>query len=351
MAYVQLPDLMLYPRCPLVSSSVPSFTSVSMTTFVTKQCAKLIAPRTGQIAKIGFRVTAVTKSQSLDCRIETLASTGHPSGTLWATNTSGVQASVAANTTYWVTLTANASVTLGDPFHVVLQWTSTTGDVAIRRYFQNANNPHSLFTNSYTSGSWNASKLAGIPSFVVEYSDGYRYNCGGYFADSFTSASYNTGTTPDEFGLYFQVPVPMKCYGVQMYKGLVAGTTYSIKLYDSDGSTVLASKSSIDTDAAATSPLLSWDLFSSAATLVPSTWYRLTFLPGDATSHTGYYIDVDANATLDMWGDRNMYWTQRTDAGAWSETNTRRPMMWPIIGEIDYSVPSGGPLIGGRLLF
>jgi hypothetical protein len=53
------------------------------------------------ISHVGFRTAGATGSPTADVRIETLASTGFPSGTLWATNTNIVTGTLSANTVYY----------------------------------------------------------------------------------------------------------------------------------------------------------------------------------------------------------------------------------------------------------
>jgi len=50
------------------------------------------APKTGTIDRLLFRTLGVTSGATVDVRLETIdASNGHPSGTLWGTDTNGAQ--------------------------------------------------------------------------------------------------------------------------------------------------------------------------------------------------------------------------------------------------------------------
>ena len=70
------------------------------------------------ISHVGFRTGAVAGSPTADVRIETVAATGLPSGTLWATNTNIVTGALSGSTYALHALTASASITACQMFDV-----------------------------------------------------------------------------------------------------------------------------------------------------------------------------------------------------------------------------------------
>ena len=330
-----------YPFLWSTGSGSISRSSVTFSATITRIMGILTVPKAGNIRKIGWGTRSAATPQSIDVRLETIGASGLPSGTLWGTNTTGTVASPAANTNYWTTMTADATVSAGDRVAVVIQWTSTTGSVQVERHVSGVIEcDASNYVGTYTSGSW--AKAGNPPAFGLEYDDG-TYG----FANSFppctsTTLALNTGTTPDEAGLYFQLPFKCRLRGVQLVKTFPASATFAMKFYDSDGSTVLTSTTGIDSDWAQADGFFR-HLFATSATIEANTNYRLTFLPETATSHSISYVDMATNTQLGCWpGGTNLYWTQRTDAGAWTETNTRQPLFWLLIDGIDYT--AGGLL-------
>lgn len=303
--------------------------------------AVCVAPKSGNISKIGFMTGAVTSAQTLDARIETIDTSGNPSGTLWGTNTNGSQASPAANTWYWVTLTASAAVSRGEIFCVNIQWAGSAGNLQIRYLLTGPRANVSIPYPVANTGSW--SKTNAPPLVAIEYDDGTRPHCGGFpINNTITSQSVSTTTTPDEVGAYFKVPFACKCSGIALKVGLAGAVTYAVKLYDSDGSTVLASRTGLDSDWRSGNSGLHAVLWTSEITLAKDTFYRATFLPETNNNHTFYRASIDSSGTLQSWpGGANFYWTQRTDAGAWTEDQTKVPQMALLISALDDGAGGG----------
>ena len=67
-----------------------------------------------------------------------------------------------------------------------------------------------------------------------------------------------------------------------------------------------------------------------------------------------YWLDLDVAGDLTAYpGGSGWYWTQRTDAGAWVDTNTRRPFIDIIIEDITATGGGGGgeTFTGGKFNF
>jgi hypothetical protein len=71
--------------------------------------------------------------------------------------------------------------------------------------------------------------------------------------------------------------------------------------------------------------------------------YRLIFKPTTTSHVTLYHYDVPSNAHFAAaevgigW-----YYTQRTDGGSWTDTDTKRPLMGLLFDGVDVSGGGGG---------
>ena len=312
------------------------------------------APKTGSIRKGAFRTGTVTTGDTVDVRFETVdLTTGFPTGTLFGANTNVSHTVNAADDNVWLTtaaLTADASVTRGDLLAMVVVNGSTPGNMILSGVnvtgprMQLANLPYNA-TN--TSGSY-AVLTNTNPCFAVEYSDGsYEYIPSVYPAETFNTISIATntsGTTGDERGFKFQLPFSYQVCGAWAWMNVPGNTNCDFILYDSDGTTALLTYT-FDGNVDLASVGISEILFSSSATLLANTNYRIVLKPSTTTTMTMYDMDVDAAAVMDACeGGQNWHLTYRTDAGAWTDTTTKRPFMGLRIDGIDVS--SGG--VGGN---
>src|SRR5688572_2948852 len=94
MALVTVPPF-LYPTPPPLATTQPPAYGVLLDIDATLEKAGFVfcPPKTGSIRKVGFRTGTVVSggANDLDVRIETVASTGLPSGTLQTTNSNIAQ--------------------------------------------------------------------------------------------------------------------------------------------------------------------------------------------------------------------------------------------------------------------
>lgn len=173
------------------------------------------------------------------------------------------------------------------------------------------------------AGVWTKSLTEGA-SFALTYSDGTYGLIPWWFpATAFNTHTLNTGTTPDEAGMYFEVPMACTVNGAWVRMDLDGPAT--LKLYQ--GPTLLKSVSLYSSQRATTNGTPLWVPFGSVD-LQANVAYRVTVLPTSTTSLAIYSLDVNTNGLLaSMDAVSTWYMTQRTDAGAWTDTNTRRPIM------------------------
>jgi hypothetical protein len=289
-------------------------------------------PKSGNIDRVGFRTGTVTTPQTLRVGIETLSS-GNPSGSQYGGSAVGTQASPATNTFYEVTLGTPATAVKGDFIAVVVQFNSTIGNLEIA----GANNtaPNHLYPccmEKVGAGpTW--AKVVRNPCLTIRYDDGTYGNINCFPGISVTEQSYSSASTPDERGLKFKLPVPVTVIGVYYRAAIGSAGTYDLVLYDSDGTTALATKTVTQVNLTGTFDDPIKIIFNSAVTLLANTFYRLVVKPTSGTAFL-YELTVNTAAMLDGWaGGQNFHLTTRTDAGAWTDTTTKRPYIGLMVSQ------------------
>lgn len=285
------------------------------------------APKTGSIDRLSFRVGSVTSSQTLRIGLETLDSSGDPTGTQYGGSAVGTQASPAASTLYEVTLATPASATIGDPIAAVIQFDSTVGNLVI----QCGANASWLLNNAYPghyTGTW--AKPGRCPLLSVRYDDGTYHDIGGLPACAFGSTANNSSSTPDEYGNVWNLNYPVEIRGLWAF--VDSDNAGDLVLYNSAG-TALETLSVAATPRQTTS--LNAILFPCSPRELPAGTYRIVLKPTTTSSCSLNYLDVLSLAHLDgMQGGQTMYSTTRTDGGAWTDLNTRRYQIGPSISGI-----------------
>lgn len=334
---------------PLVGRYV--YGTMGMTAAGHKAAFIFQVPKTGNIAKVGIRVGTVTSAQTLKISLQGVDASGFPDGTIMSSgNAYGTQASPATDTFYLVTLTSAAAVTLSNHIAVVVEWSGTAGNLQITGIQFGATTIHSGYGVLYTA-SW--AKQLQIPCCALEYDDGSYGGGTTYPASAMGSTIFNSGSTPDERGLYFQVPFPCRAVGAGGYfQHNGASNTYQMVLYDSDGSTVLATASPTAIAVATNDYGHHFWLFSATTNLSKDTWYRLVIKPTsvngativDWTLPTGSGANIMDSLPL----GQKCYKTSRTDAGAWTQDSAIRPQLCILLNAFDDGVGggSGGPVSG-----
>lgn len=302
------------------------------------------APKDGNINKILVTIGTVSGSCTIEARLETVSGT-NPSGSLAGTNTNGTQA-VSNNTTYAVTLTASKAVTKGDILAIVIKYSAgTTINVKTVNAYQQSKYPYGLFN---TGGTY---ATAATPVVSPGYDDGTYAVIPPIVPAVATATTYNSGSTPDERGNYFTLPQGARATGIWIaYQNSATSADFTLKLYDSDGTSVLASVA-MDADTLfGTSGGMMYVHFTSRVTLLANTAYRITVLATTANDNAWVRFQALNTAVMGAFpGGANWYGTSRTDAGAWTEVTTD----WYPMGLLVDGIDSGAGiarLLGGGLL-
>lgn len=345
---------------PLIgmNTTAPSFASVATVNAAQVAVGMVFrVPKSGTLRKFEWRLSAVgnTPDNGIRCSFQNVSG-GLPDGTRdqfrditsgLTTNTWQVPGLITSDGTDSGSL---RTVTAGERLAIVMENVSfTTSDSWIYQALtQNVSIFAQLgYAQNYvvarnSSGVWSVS--TGAPPVALLYDDGtYAVIAPHWYPYlALNSAVYGNGSTPDERGLRFIPPVTARLTGVWI-RGLLQNAT-DIVLYDGSSS-VLASVT-LDTDQDGENY---WVPFP-ATTLTGGSTYRISVKPTSASTVTLYDFDVSTNALLAcVEGGVDWYYTQRTDAGAWTDTNTKRPWIGAVFDGVDSSsggVPVGYP-IGG----
>lgn len=318
-------------------------TNVSLSATNTRFAWVVEAPKTGNIRKLYWRTGTVTTSQSITWSMQDPSTTtGFPDGTA---DQSVTRASIASNTWYTETFSADRAVTAGDPLSFVVEWTSTTGtaDISVVSSPEYAGN----YLAAFVSGAWQkglASTNRGLVGYL-EYDDGSVAPIYSWSIGIATNTDFNNAGTYREYGLYFRPQVGLRVIGIG-WDGR-SGGDLDLVLYAANGTTVLASKS-LDKDivfsATATN---NFALFSSKVTLTAGTWYHAMVKPTSATNVRINWLDTNASAALaaQPFGfGADGYLARKDGSNVLTYVQTSKPWVWLICDAIEVGSAGGGLL-------
>jgi hypothetical protein len=212
-------------------------------------------------------------------------------------------------------------VTKGDKLAIVIKIDSfSAGDIdileGVAKTGGEQTHPYGLFsTNSGTA--WTIAH--GWPAFALEYeTDGIVQvpNCVPLI--SATTASASSATSPDEFGIKFQVPIDMRVRGI-IQGGQTTGVQMSI---ENAGGTTLAGPIFNMKDDTTTTAKRYWE-FGASVDLSANTDYYIVWTPGATSRSTRYWNIEDAAIRAALPFGTVGSWNERVDAGAWTEFTSR----------------------------
>ncbi len=342
-----------YPGLLKSGAGAPVLSNMdAMTTSGThNSCVVLTANQDMVISHVGFKAQAATGSPTADVRIETVtAGTGIASGTLWATNTNIVTATI--TTTFALhALTASATITKGQQFAVVIKFqtgtTLTTGTLA--NLGQVLGNP---YRHTNLTGSDVKATNAGV-NIVLGSSTTEFYAIDNLFpAASVATNAFSNSVAGAKRGVRFQLPFKALAVGAKVYQGTAVGD-YSLKLESDAGAELSSSSTAFEGDissalATATNKLF----FDNTVTLSAATWYRLMIEPSSATNVNMYSATTPGANYLKGWpGGTSWFYTTYTTAGGYVDTATDQvPLMDLLIKQLDDGGAGGGGGSGGYII-
>ena len=355
MAIVSVPRY-LYPP-PMMPVQPASF-SLGVTGIIdaaNEKMGYIFRPgKAGNVTHIRWGTRTVTTGATVDVRLETVDSSVQPaipSGTLFGTNTNGAQvvADGDDNVQFETALTAAAAVGLGDYLAVVIANPAVSfGNMQIAdARWSDVNECYALqFTSAWAL-------LAGrYPNIALKYDDGLYYPIRGVWPVSVSSSvTFANSSTPDVNGLRFQVPASVRVCGGWFYADLDGPA--DLKLIDSDGATILGSRSVLANVRAVNEMTRYEELFTTPVTLLAGTTYRLILEPTSATNIIIRDFDcASVGVMAAMPGGASHYHTSAKDptgTGSYTDVTTKWPCMGLIVDGVDDGAGSGGGPVAASL--
>lgn len=314
------------------------------------------------ITKVGFYHDVRTGTPgTIRIGIQSVNTSGDPSGT-WLGYTD-----YAANATnfpnfaqlnFSTTGVGTASVTRGQLYAIVMLAQSGTWDASNNIQFGTSFTGVGQYVTAFptvkaliagAASNYNAALSA--PLIYCESSTAtYGNACGG----PSNITSWNSGSTPDEIGIKFSLEASWTSnFNVLGIQGVIGPTnsasTATLKLYDS-ANTLLQSRSFTATEvyAGTTTALLRTLFFDGPlSNLTPGSTYRITVEVTHASLGFMTFIQNNyANNTVQRaFVDGGTYIrTERTNAGAWTDTDTVVPA-WKLIISNATASAAGGLLV------
>jgi hypothetical protein len=261
-------------------------------------------------------------------------------------------ASFASNTWIACTLSGTRTVSLGERMAVVLEFDGS-GRLGSDSVYWSVAVPAlatgETGTLNYTT-SWGLAGGTRFAAMILEFDDGTFGNI--YQLPPCTVlgvSQYNSGTTPDEWASKITMPFTGVVEGVMMQMNPNAATsTIDIELLDTDGSTVLTSKSPDPNDFTANNSY-GWNsfIFSSPVQLTAGNTYYLTVRPTFTSNVNLCRAEV---AHVDHWqafpwGDGYNSASRLNGAGAWTDQPLIRHDIHLMISAVDVGGAGGGLLV------
>lgn len=351
MTLVSLPSPIAWPGIVGNTSSSPGLFTLATLSSAGHYLAYVFSAKEAMtISHVGFRAGTSTGSPTMEVRIETVdATTGLPSGTLWAANTNGTTGTVSSNTNVLQALTASASITKGQIFCVKVSLASGTSQI-----IQHGNGVTSLppFNSSLpyqitNTGSPTRALLSGTPLIALGSNSTTFYQVPPACPLSAMAGNTFNNTNSAKRGLRFTPPMNCRAIGIRWYNSNAAGD-YNIVLFNDSGTELSSSSTAFDGDhnaASASGSMVAY--FDNAVTLSAGTTYRAVVEPSTTTNVNVTTITIPSTdyRSASPAGTTAHYTTFASSA--WDDTNTAvLPLMDIIIDQVDDGTGSGSSVIG-----
>lgn len=307
------------------------------------------ASKTGNISHVGWKVGTVTSSGDVTVSIQGVdPATGLPDGTPIGT---GGTETVDTSEEYFITaLGAVAAVTVGDVIAIVItvdnvgtvfEIDSISGGGAGFPYVRE-------FTGSWVSGNRDS-------TVSLKYDDGLFYQVAdSYPFSGLSSDIINTSDTPNEVGLRFKFPFPVRSVGFRAL--LEPDGDCEVVLYDADNNEL--QQLTVDSNFRDDSGLGShrW-MFPTQVVLAADTEYRLTIRPTTGTDirlFNGSVKDAGIIEALAGYSLETHYTSRKytgagpPDPAAFSEVTTKIPFLILLVDQFDDGAGGGDTIIINR---
>lgn len=309
------------------------------------------APKTGNITNIGFLASVFTTQADIDVRIETINTSGDPSGTLWAANTNVAYSVLSTGWKETAALTASAAVVAGDLIAVVFANPATgSPSWALASVFGNAgaNMGANLPYCDYLATVWTHQER--IPIIALKYDDGTYESYPCLPPSAITSVAFNSGSAANIIGAKFRFPFPTRAIGCWVYMLLAANADLILYADGSPGTELMNISLDSNKKRISSGHILRL-LFDAPVSIAKDTWYRLALKPTTVTNIGLYHMDANSLAIVDSMEMGQNFLYSTSAGGAWTDTTTgRRPFMGLILDQFDDGAGAGGGISKARLL-
>lgn len=312
-----------------------------------------IAPKTGTINAVGFRINSVTGTASAANVSIQGQTSGAPSGSNWdASSTVSVTgigtAPYTATTFNWVTISPDApDVTAGDKLAAVITLTTASTSVAITTGLDGAVSgslalsPH-VRTNTNAAG-WVTTDDS-MPAIAVRYSDGeILYGCIPYVT-LLPSVTFGNDSTPDEKGVYWDAEADCTVYGADIaMRSDNANSTWDVCMYIGNAAASF-SRSFVSNDVRAINAMGRLVVaFETPVAVTSGSRARITVKPTTAaatgTVRVTEWTFADSDSREAVVG--RLARCDRADGGSWSDSTTQFVQITPVLSEASIAYGSG----------
>lgn len=341
------------PPVSTMWTSVDQTTTLDATTDYAAWVCRV--PVTGTIDKVHARIGSTTLSGTLSCQIQTLDSSGDPSGTAYGSCTQVDVAVTGTEDNTQITFSGLACSATIDETICIRIWASTVTSGSVNMlttgsYLAATSDALPYITTRTTgAGGGTHASIAMGPS--VEYLGAVFYDVGWPPTTTFAVENIDNDGSVRRIGNRFVLPAPVTCDG---WWGILDNDTdtTTVRLYDTDGTTVLASSTLVSANRQATSGRLyriKWDdgvtVNLSANTASP---YRVAITTSN-TSATAANLPVANAITAAHMAmlplGTNCYHTQHNGT-SWTDTTTKRCPIGILASKIDNGA-AVAPVYGG----
>jgi hypothetical protein len=295
------------------------------------------------IHSIGFNITAISAfSGKAEIRIETISNTtGLPTGTKVGTGT----AFTPGTGWTWVDMTVDASLSADTNYFVGTKITTYTSGSYTQGYNLNVDTSPSRPYQLAGTTPGTASEFGVIG--MKDASGNVLFNLGSApMLTAPAAENFASNSNPDRRGVRFKFPFPTRLRGMQW-----VGDTdqdFSVILYDTNGTTALFT-TTFDKDEVGQTGVRTVTIPLPATSITKDAFYRLVILPGSTTANNWFYaFTVGEAADLDGWaGGQNFHYTEVNGApsveGDWTNTTTKQAFGFTLLfDQFDDAAGGGG---------
>jgi len=346
MALVSLPSPIFYPGLIGALSGGPALTNLVTVSSAGHYGAYIFCARENMtISHVGFRAGTATGSPTVEARIETVDTSGLPSGTLWATNTNATSGTITTGSNPLIALTASASITKGQIFCVKIAYASGTSQIIQNFSLNNpgiTSLPYSVInTGTPTKG------VTSQSTFALGSSSTTFYQVPGCYPITGTTNTSNfNNTNSAKRGLKFIPPFNCRIIGLRFYQATATGD-YNAGIYDSSGAALGSTSTAFDGDQNANNGNgITYVYFSTALSATAGTTYYAAIEPTTATNTTmGFFSIPTSDYLTAMPSGSNAIYSAFATA-TWTDTNTQLPFLDVIIDQVDTGSGGGSTVVG-----